>query len=233
MPDFDRDFLLAQIQRALAEAFPDDWSEYMAALEALLNAPRAERVDPELSQREALHLLQAVYERRVNGHVQNIVDALNTFEITAGDGTELDEWIDNESEVIYTADAQVAVISSNNSGAYVDELGTDGIVDNGNIAWERLAYMALRADIRQGLDNRGVDMNNPGPVGYENLPPTPMLVAWSIHESNDVDFDEAIDEVEARMDIFNGLVAQGRTITEIAADISDAMVADESEEEDE
>ena len=52
---------------------------------------------------------------------------------------------------------------SENADAYVAEEfeAEEGMVANGNIAWERLMFVAMQQDVIKELDVRSVDVNNP------------------------------------------------------------------------
>ncbi len=74
----------------------------------------------------------------------------------------IDETIDGCARVIYTGEAQEALLFSSNDGAYADEFGPEGMVEDGCIMWSRLAYSAVRADVLEELERLDVDVNNPG-----------------------------------------------------------------------
>lgn len=66
------------------------------------------------------------------------------------------EWIhetcDGHNYVIYTYKAQLVLAVSENSDAYGDEFGTEGIVcDDGSVNYSALAYMALRRDVEEAV----------------------------------------------------------------------------------
>ena len=75
----------------------------------------------------------------------------------------IDESIDSAARIIYTRQAQECVMYSDNDGAYFDEFGDEGAVEDGAINWSRLAYSAFRADVLEQLNSIGIDVNNPGP----------------------------------------------------------------------
>lgn len=122
--------------------------------------------------RDALDLIRQAYWH----HVRDIAhEAMQN----AGDGDfgkpgedsddhireKFDEWlwesIDGDGWVIYTQKAQAVCLVSDNDGAYADEYGEDGIVENGALAWSRLAFAALRADVIERLGIEGFNVNNP------------------------------------------------------------------------
>jgi hypothetical protein len=75
----------------------------------------------------------------------------------------IDETVDGSARVIYTQSAMLGVFASDNDGAYFDEFGDEGIVEDGSINWSRLCYSAFRADVIHQLEAIGVDVNSPVP----------------------------------------------------------------------
>jgi hypothetical protein len=123
------------------------------------------------SQAEAV--LSADYRADIRGIVEEIKSELKT-RLEAGEGGEpLREWliehieqtIDGHHNVIYTAAAQRVLLFSDNSGAYVDDFGDEGLSEGGDIAWNRLAWAAMRADVNDLLDANSIDVNEPDSEG--------------------------------------------------------------------
>ena len=73
------------------------------------------------------------------------------------------ETIDGSARVIYTKQAQEALLYSDNDGAYIEEFGGDGVVEDGCINWSRLAFGAFDADVKEHLGAIDVDLNAPVP----------------------------------------------------------------------
>lgn len=72
-------------------------------------------------------------------------DALNDW---------LHEHIDGHEFVIYTFKNHIVLLVSGNDGAYVEELGAEGLVDkHGCLNWAGMAYMAMLADVRETIDS--------------------------------------------------------------------------------
>jgi len=71
------------------------------------------------------------------------------------------ETCDGHKWVIYTHHAKRIVCESDNADAYGLNYGTEGMIGEGDIAWSRLAYAALEADIYEELDRQGFDVNDP------------------------------------------------------------------------
>lgn len=62
-----------------------------------------------------------------------------------------------DSAVTYTGDAIAIAVGSDNDGAVFDMFGSDVFADSESIPWERVAYYALQADIRERLPGRDED----------------------------------------------------------------------------
>jgi hypothetical protein len=107
----------------------------------------------------ALSILRADYYADVRNVASSIKDAVESKEVA--DAEQLSERIheecDGAARVIYTAQAQEAILLSDNSSAYVDEFGEDGIVKGGDINWSALAFAAFQQDVREQLDAEGID----------------------------------------------------------------------------
>ena len=119
---------------------------------------------PEDQVSDALSILQGDYYRNtIGGLVACFRDAAQSGEIEDQDSAEtwIHETIDGHHDVIYTACAQTVCLVSQNDGAYIDNFGTEGLCEDGAISWSRLAYAAMEADLREALDNDGVDLDAP------------------------------------------------------------------------
>ena len=73
---------------------------------------------------------------------------------------DIQETIDGHHDVIYTKCAMDVVCQSDNSGAYVDDFGSEGLIENGDVAWSRLAYSAMERDLIEQLRAEGIDVND-------------------------------------------------------------------------
>jgi hypothetical protein len=58
------------------------------------------------------------------------------------------------------------LLVTDNDGAYVEDFGTDGMVEDGQIQWSRLMYAAMERDVIEKLDADGLDVNNPSKFFY-------------------------------------------------------------------
>lgn len=140
-----------------------------------INAPKAKpysqmtREEAERAVDEAETVLRAEYWQDVRALADSIGADLRERLSEGEDGENLREWlieyieqsIDGHHNVIYTRAAQKVILYSDHSGAYADEFGEEGIVENGDISWSRLAYAAMRADVIEQLDANGIDVNEP------------------------------------------------------------------------
>jgi hypothetical protein len=111
---------------------------------------------------EADRIKAQEYAATVDDVVKSILDAVKAGEVTDRDDleTRLHEEIDSHHDVIYTYAAMQVIMQSPNSGAYFEELGAEGAVEDNEIQWSKLAYMALLADVRDELFNSDeIDIN--------------------------------------------------------------------------
>ena len=74
--------------------------------------------------------------------------------------TDVHETLDSHEFVIYTFKAQCVCLASDNSGAFVDNFGNEGLTKDGATNWEAMAYCAMEADLFDRLDADGVDIND-------------------------------------------------------------------------
>jgi len=73
----------------------------------------------------------------------------------------LHQAVDGTQRVMYTFQAKLACIMSDNADAYFDDFGEEGACSKDGINWERIAFVAMERDVTEELDARGVDVNNP------------------------------------------------------------------------
>jgi len=74
------------------------------------------------------------------------------------------ETIDGSSRVIYTQSAMLGMFASDNDGAYFDQFGDEGAVEDGSVNWSRLCFSAFETDVIEQLGSIGVDVNEPLPA---------------------------------------------------------------------
>lgn len=59
--------------------------------------------------------------------------------------------VDGSQRVIYTHEAMLGLISSDNAGVYLEEFGAEGAIEGGDIQWSRLMYAAMERDVYEYL----------------------------------------------------------------------------------
>jgi hypothetical protein len=110
-----------------------------------------------LTEKEITNIADGIAEREyrqtVTGVVEDLKRAVRDGEITDRDGAMdwLHDTIDGHHDVIYISCAQDVVRLSRNDGAYFEQFGDDGAVEDGAINWSRLAYCALEADVLEAI----------------------------------------------------------------------------------
>ncbi len=119
---------------------------------------------------EAENILRKDYRSDVVGIVSAYADALGD-DIT--DSEDADTWIhetiDGSQRVMYTYQAQQCLLYSDNDGAYGEDFGGDGMVEDGCIMWSRLAFCAFRADVLEDLELYGLPYGDFDDVDIEVL----------------------------------------------------------------
>lgn len=105
--------------------------------------------------RDGLRLLSDEYERHCKTIGDELMELARSGEF-GEDGVEqadtwLHEMIDGDGWVVYTQKAQIVCLVSENYGAYIDEFGSEGAVEDGAVQWNRFAYCAMLADVRDYL----------------------------------------------------------------------------------
>ena len=107
----------------------------------------------------ALDVLRQDYWQDIRGTGDSIIQEVKAGDITSRDEFEerLNQDIDGSSRVIYTIENQLTLICSDESDAYVEEFGEDGLVKDGGINWPGLAFAAFMADVRRYIDANDED----------------------------------------------------------------------------
>lgn len=102
------------------------------------------REEAEQAVRDAESVLRAEYWQDVRNLAESVRDEWKEQIEQGNEGEPLREWlvehihetIDGTQRVIYTWQAQKAVLFSDNDGAYIEHFGSEGMVDRGgNINW--------------------------------------------------------------------------------------------------
>jgi hypothetical protein len=108
----------------------------------------------------ALRVLRADYYSDVRGVAENVLERM----IEEGEGADvhdiMHESVDGTQRVIYTYQARVGLICTDNADAYVEEYG-DVPVEGDSIKWEAMMYAALAADAHQLLGATDFDSDDP------------------------------------------------------------------------
>ncbi len=109
------------------------------------------------------------YESVVSESVSCLIDEMRDEYESGSTGEALRECLqervwehcDGHMWVIHTHRAKRIVCESSNSGAYSENCGDEGMTENGEIAWSKLAYFALEADIYEQMDRQDFNSNDP------------------------------------------------------------------------
>ena len=108
----------------------------------------------------AINILTMDYYNDVRDVAQDLAQRMKDGEVDEF-SVALHEAVDGTQRVIYTFQAQLGVILSDNTDAYFEEFGEEGACSKDGIAWERLCFVAMQQDVIKELDVRGVDVNDP------------------------------------------------------------------------
>lgn len=105
---------------------------------------------------EAFSVIRADYYREVKEMALDLAQRMKSGDIAGEEGLSdaMHDDVDGCQRVIYTFRAKLGLLASDNEGAAEDE-GVEATTP------EARMYYALQADIRDELDARGVDMNDP------------------------------------------------------------------------
>ncbi len=102
---------------------------------------------------DAVRLIRADYYSDVLSMAKDLASRMKSGEVEDF-GDALHDDVDGCARVIYTYQAKLGLLASDNEDA-AEEEGADATSP------EARMYYALQADIRDTLDSRGVDMNDP------------------------------------------------------------------------
>lgn len=107
----------------------------------------------------AVHILTMDYYNDCRSVAKDLAQRMKDGEID--DFSEaLHEAIDGTQRIIYTFQAKCGLLVSDNADAYTEEFG-EAPIENGDIKWEAMAFMAMQQDVIKELDVRSVDVNDP------------------------------------------------------------------------
>ena len=73
----------------------------------------------------------------------------------------LHESVDGSQRVIYTHQAKMCMVYTDNEDSYQDDFGVEGMVNASGINWSGLAFAAFRQDIIDHLNRNDYDLNSP------------------------------------------------------------------------
>jgi hypothetical protein len=142
---------------AMHRAFDDMLEERRLVKQQDMNVPTA------------MDVLRRDYVEDVDGLAKDLKRQIDEGEITDAEelSDRMHEAVDGTQRVIYTAQAQLGLVFSNNSSAYADEMGEEGLVRDGDVNWSGMMFMAMQQDVIEELERLGVDVNDPQPTEDE------------------------------------------------------------------
>jgi hypothetical protein len=129
-------------------------------------APKKPDRPSEADVNEALRVLRSDYYTDIRDLARDYAKRVADGEFTGRRGSEdLDEdihqTVDGYNWVIYTHQAKIVQIVSDNADAAFEE-GVAPEMGSDSVPFEVLAYHAIRADLREALEQEGVDLDDPG-----------------------------------------------------------------------
>jgi len=107
----------------------------------------------------ALSVLRADYYSDVRGVAQDLARAMKEGEVDEFSDA-LHEAVDGTQRVIYTYQARVGLICTDNEDAYAEEFG-EVPVEGDSIKWEAMMFAAMEKDVIEDLEAHDVDVNDP------------------------------------------------------------------------
>jgi hypothetical protein len=109
----------------------------------------------------ATTILEQDYYNDVRSAAREVAERLKSGDHGRESSEVISEVIDSTQRVIYTWQAKLGVIISKNGTYYLEEFGEEGVVENGDINWSRLCFVAMEQDVIEELDRRGVGLGEP------------------------------------------------------------------------
>lgn len=142
--------------------------------------------------RVATRLLSEDYSDDVRFAAKNIIEELLDDDVAGEDWTDrIDEYLDGHSRVIYTVQAQAALLCSDNDGYGVEEGLVDSSEFKDGIPWSKLAFWAFREDVRNRLGQLNI-----GAYDGDNETEDPLEPACEWEETyEDQESDGELEEV--------------------------------------
>lgn len=110
----------------------------------------------EITVSQAWDIIKADYWDDVQNVTDAIISRMKDGEITDPEewDTAIREFVDGTQRVIYTWQAKVGLLCTDNADAFQD-VGLDSIVTDGDINWAALMFWAMRRDVEEQLDAEG------------------------------------------------------------------------------
>lgn len=169
--DVSHEITVAFLTHAVIDRLTRDPVAYFTNPEDAHDFIRRKTETPDMSVDRALGIIRGDYNDDVHDAAVSIQDELLGRLKEQECGEDLREWltehidetIDGCARVIYTRSAQLGVIFSDHDGAYFEEFGSEGAVEDDSINWSKLCYAAMRADVIDELERMDVDVNDPVP----------------------------------------------------------------------
>ena len=123
----------------------------------------------EITVDNAVSIIRKDYYDDVKGVAQELIDETKTDYKEGTRGEELrenlleriHEIIDSQQRVMYTFQAQLGMLVSENSGAYIEEYGIENATMEDDLNWSALMFAAMERDVMEELDHMGFDVNEP------------------------------------------------------------------------
>jgi hypothetical protein len=120
------------------------------------------RQNAEESVDEAVAVIQRDYYKEVNQYADDFIERIKEGEWDNRDDfiDSFNQEIDGAARVIYTWQAQLGLLVSENDDAGIESLGPDGFDWSSGIPWSALMYFAFEADIYEAMDRKDFDVND-------------------------------------------------------------------------
>lgn len=118
---------------------------------------------------DAVSVIRRDYYDDVKGVADNIMERLKEEYESDVRGEQLrevliesmHETIDAQGRVMYTFQAKLGLLVTDNAGTYLEEYGAEGALLGDDINWSALMFAAMERDVYEELDRRGFDVNDP------------------------------------------------------------------------
>lgn len=110
----------------------------------------------------AIQVIKADYYKDVASHADDFIERIRSGEWDDRDDffDSFDEEIDGAARVIYTWNAKLGLLVSDNEDAGIEELGVDSFDWSSGTPYSALMLYAFRQDIIEAMDRKGFDVND-------------------------------------------------------------------------